>query len=81
MLGREVLELRRVRMGTLRLGELGPGQVRRLTPIEVQRLRELSEKPRPTSGLTEQLSLLQFRQRSPSIRSARPNKSRRGREP
>jgi 23S rRNA pseudouridine2605 synthase len=44
-IGRRVSQLRRVRMGTLRLGTLQPGQARLLTPIEVQRLKELVAKP------------------------------------
>ena len=40
-IGLSVLELRRVRLGTLRLGTLTPHQVRRLTPVEVQRLKDL----------------------------------------
>ena len=43
--GHAVLGLKRVRMGTLRLSALEPGEVRSLTPIEVQRLKELVARP------------------------------------
>jgi 23S rRNA pseudouridine2605 synthase len=39
--GHEVLELRRVALGPLTLGELEPGQHRRLTSAEIERLRAL----------------------------------------
>jgi 23S rRNA pseudouridine2605 synthase len=39
--GHEVLELRRVAFGPLQLGELAPGEHRRLSPAEVERLRSL----------------------------------------
>jgi pseudouridine synthase len=45
LLGREVLRLRRVGIGPLRLGELPPGQVRELTPAE----RDALERAAPTS--------------------------------
>jgi 23S rRNA pseudouridine2605 synthase len=37
--GRQVLKLRRVRYGGVELGDLRPGELRRLTPVELQRLR------------------------------------------
>ncbi len=43
--GNAVLGLKRVRMGTLRLGALEPGEVRSLAPIEVKRLKELVAGP------------------------------------
>jgi 23S rRNA pseudouridine2605 synthase len=38
--GHRVTALERIAFGPLRLGDLGPGKVRRLTPAEVQRLRD-----------------------------------------
>jgi 23S rRNA pseudouridine2605 synthase len=38
--GRRVMELQRVRFGPLRLGTLAPGKHRRLTPDEVEELRQ-----------------------------------------
>jgi 23S rRNA pseudouridine2605 synthase len=38
--GRRVMELERVRFGPLRLGTLAPGKYRRLTPDEVESLRD-----------------------------------------
>jgi 23S rRNA pseudouridine2605 synthase len=37
-----VRSLQRIAFGPLRLGDLSPGQSRRLTPAEVQRLRDAS---------------------------------------
>jgi 23S rRNA pseudouridine2605 synthase len=37
--GNRVVELRRISFGPLRLGDLGPGESRTLTPAELQRLR------------------------------------------
>ena len=41
--GHPVLELERVALGPLRLGSLGPGEARLLTPAEVERLRKTAE--------------------------------------
>jgi 23S rRNA pseudouridine2605 synthase len=41
--GHRVAELERVAFGPLRLGSLGPGESRRLTPAEVERLRKAAE--------------------------------------
>ena len=38
--GNEVLELRRVRLGGLELGDLGLGESRQLAPEEIERLWE-----------------------------------------
>jgi 23S rRNA pseudouridine2605 synthase len=38
--GHPVVALQRIAFGPLRLGDLGPGAVRRLTPAEVERLRK-----------------------------------------
>ncbi|MDX6715745.1 MAG: rRNA synthase, partial [Baekduia sp.] len=40
-----VHKLKRVAFGPLRLGDLGEGHVRRLSPAEVQRLRDAAEPP------------------------------------
>ena len=71
-LGHRVLELRRVRMGIIRLGSLAPGQLRRLSPAEVQRLQELVVAPEPTPGLTAAAPVLQYRRRPAPRRIARP---------
>ena len=41
--GHPVVELERVAFGPLRLGSLGPGEARLLTPAEVERLRKTAE--------------------------------------
>jgi 23S rRNA pseudouridine2605 synthase len=41
--GHPVVELERVAFGPLRLGPLGPGEARLLTPAEVERLRKTAE--------------------------------------
>ena len=41
--GHPVVELERVAFGPLRLGSVGPGEVRLLTPAEVERLRKTAE--------------------------------------
>ena len=41
--GHPVDELERVAFGPLRLGSLAPGEARRLTPAEVERLRKAAE--------------------------------------
>jgi 23S rRNA pseudouridine2605 synthase len=41
--GHPVVQLERVAFGPLRLGSLGPGEARRLTPAEVERLRKTAE--------------------------------------
>jgi 23S rRNA pseudouridine2605 synthase len=43
--GHPVRELQRTAFGPLRLGDLEPGQVRRLTPAEVERLRKYDPAP------------------------------------
>jgi 23S rRNA pseudouridine2605 synthase len=43
--GHPVLELIRLRMGPIALGDLAPGQARRLTPAEVHALAALAEVP------------------------------------
>jgi 23S rRNA pseudouridine2605 synthase len=45
--GHEVLELVRVRIGTLELGDLAPREWRRLTPAEVDRLQQGGKGERP----------------------------------
>ena len=46
-IGHQVRELRRVRMGTIRLGSLATGQLRTLSPAEVQQLKGLVARARP----------------------------------
>jgi len=46
MLGHPVSRLIRVRIGSLHLGDLAPGQWRRLTRAEVKALRSATQKPR-----------------------------------
>jgi 16S rRNA U516 pseudouridylate synthase RsuA-like enzyme len=43
--GHPVLELQRTRFGPLALGDLAPGEHRRLTAAEVERLRALARPP------------------------------------
>ncbi len=43
--GHPVRELQRIAFGPLRLGDLEPGQVRRLTGAEVERLRKYDPAP------------------------------------
>ncbi|MDP2167807.1 MAG: pseudouridine synthase [Thermodesulfovibrionales bacterium] len=38
--GHPVLKLKRIRIGSLKLGDLKPGEIRRLTPDELNKLRE-----------------------------------------
>ena len=45
--GHPVTDLRRVRIGPLALGSLAEGEVRRLTPTEVERLRSAASAPAP----------------------------------
>ena len=45
--GHRVVRLRRVAFGPLRLGDLAEGRARRLTPPEVQRLRDAAAPPAP----------------------------------
>jgi 23S rRNA pseudouridine2605 synthase len=47
--GHRVVELRRVAFGPLRLGDLGAGRHRRLTPAEVERLRRAARDPQRRS--------------------------------
>ena len=46
-LGHKVRELTRIRMGSLNLHGLAPGQVRSLTPREVRELKELPKERKP----------------------------------
>lgn len=48
--GHPVDQLQRVAFGPLRLGDLGEGRVRRLSPAEVQRLRDAAAPPAPAPG-------------------------------
>jgi 23S rRNA pseudouridine2605 synthase len=48
--GHPVAKLRRVAFGPLRLGALAVGGVRRLSPAEVQQLRDAAAPPAPVSG-------------------------------
>ena len=48
--GHRVVELERVAFGPLRLGDLGEGHVRRLSPAEVQRLRDAAAPPARAPG-------------------------------
>jgi 23S rRNA pseudouridine2605 synthase len=48
--GHPVTGLQRVAFGPLRLADLGEGRVRRLSPAEVQRLRDAAEPPAPAPG-------------------------------
>jgi 23S rRNA pseudouridine2605 synthase len=48
--GHPVARLQRVAFGPLRLGDLGEGHVRRLSPAEVQRLRDAAGPPAPARG-------------------------------
>lgn len=41
-IGHPVMRLRRTRIGTLSIGELKPGQARKLTPAEVETLRKMA---------------------------------------
>jgi 23S rRNA pseudouridine2605 synthase len=49
-IGHPVQELRRVAFGPLRLGDLHEGRVRRLSPAEVQRLRDAAAPPERAPG-------------------------------
>jgi 23S rRNA pseudouridine2605 synthase len=49
-IGHPVRRLSRVAFGPLRLGDLGAGGVRRLSPAEVQRLRDAGAPPSPGPG-------------------------------
>ena len=46
-IGHPVRKLRRISIGPVRLGKLAPGEVRELTPREVEQLRAASEKSSP----------------------------------
>src|SRR3954468_7254477 len=48
--GHPVARLQRVAFGPLRLGDLGEGKVRRLSPAEVQRLRDAAAPPARAPG-------------------------------
>jgi 23S rRNA pseudouridine2605 synthase len=48
--GHPVTKLQRVAFGPLRLGDLGEGKVRRLSPAEVQRLRDAAAPPARAPG-------------------------------
>jgi 23S rRNA pseudouridine2605 synthase len=48
--GHPVAQLQRVAFGPLRLGDLREGHVRRLSPAEVQRLRDAAGPPAPARG-------------------------------
>ena len=49
-IGHPVHRLQRIAFGPLRLGDLGEGRVRRLSPAEVQRLRDAAGPPGPAPG-------------------------------
>ncbi len=49
--GHKVLQLRRVAIGPLRMGNLAPGQSRRLTGAEVEQLRRCVERVRPGTDM------------------------------
>ncbi|MCO6459048.1 MAG: rRNA pseudouridine synthase, partial [Pirellulaceae bacterium] len=49
-IGHKVLQLRRIAIGPLRLGQLPPGASRRLTPDEVRRLRDSISRAAGASG-------------------------------
>jgi 23S rRNA pseudouridine2605 synthase len=49
-IGHPVYRLQRTAFGPLRLGDLGEGRVRRLSPAEVQRLRDAAGPPAPATG-------------------------------
>jgi 23S rRNA pseudouridine2605 synthase len=49
-IGHPVIKLQRVAFGPLRLGDLGEGRVRRLSPAEVQRLRDAAGPAGPGPG-------------------------------
>jgi 23S rRNA pseudouridine2605 synthase len=49
-IGHPVHRLQRVAFGPLRLGDLKEGRVRRLSPAEVQRLRDAAGPPAPAKG-------------------------------
>jgi 23S rRNA pseudouridine2605 synthase len=49
-IGHPVHRLQRTAFGPLRLGDLGEGRVRRLSPAEVQRLRDAAGPPAPAKG-------------------------------
>lgn len=44
--GNPVIDLKRIAIGPVGLGDLPEGEVRQLTPVEVEKLRRLSEAPR-----------------------------------
>jgi 23S rRNA pseudouridine2605 synthase len=48
--GHRVRTLERIRFGPLRLADLAPGRHRRLTPAEVERLRQAAVEPPRRSG-------------------------------
>jgi 23S rRNA pseudouridine2605 synthase len=45
--GHRVLELQRIRFGPLQLGDLKPGQIRKLTAAEISLLRQAGRTPKP----------------------------------
>jgi 23S rRNA pseudouridine2605 synthase len=70
----KVLQLRRVAIGPLRLGNLAPGEIRRLTGAEVQQLRQCVRrlmKNEKTPGASTSVPLDKKRQRTETGRPAR----------
>ena len=76
--GSRVESLKRIRVGTLRLESLDEGQVRALTPIEVQRLKELVAKdpPLPLIPARSRPSTSSRPPSGPPRRDAGPDRSR-----
>ena len=71
-MGHQVLELRRVRVGTLSLGGLEQGKVRHLTQAEVQRLKGMVAGPeRPSSAERRPVPVPERAPQPPPSRTAR----------
>lgn len=49
-IGHKVLKLRRISMGTLRLGEMPVGAYRKLTPLEIRKLEQCAEQSKTADG-------------------------------
>ena len=83
-LGYEVTNLRRIRIGSLRLGPMKPGEWRLLTPREVQELKLSEPKPRPARAQKPKAAPFGAKSpvpaKSPSLRRRPPRQRRTIRE-
>jgi 23S rRNA pseudouridine2605 synthase len=83
-LGYEVTHLRRIRIGSLRIGPLKPGEWRLLTAREVQELKASEPKPRPARPQKPKAAPTGAKSRvpakSPSLRRRPPKQRRTARE-